>query len=115
MPLIQEMLPILDFHQHVRNSREQDGRSGCTDRPLRLGCSMAIGSETIATRPGLRDDHRRIVAVVVIDAHSEDENRIRECRALLIRETMDKLLGELARVGPSRPVFQPPHASRDLR
>jgi hypothetical protein len=90
------MLPVLDLdHQYVRTveSWNEDLVAQIRRCGRAPGRRLGYRVRTVATDAELRDDSRRVVSVVVMDSNPEDEDRIRERSDLLLRQTLDRLLG----------------------
>jgi len=94
--LIEAMLPVLDLdHQYVRTVESWNDDLTAQVRRCGRAAGRRLGYRvrTAAPNPDSRDGGRRVVVVVVVDSNPEDEDRIRERSDLLLRATLDRLLG----------------------
>jgi len=94
--LIQRILPVLEIdHQYARHVQAWDQDLIAQIRRCGRAAARRLGYRvrTVTTESQLRDDGRRVVAVVVMDSNPDDEDRIRERSDLLMRETLDRILG----------------------
>ena len=94
--LIEQIVPVLELdHQY---SRVVEAWNFDLITQIRR-CGRAAGKRlgykvrTFATDPERRQDRRVVVWVIVTESNPDDEERIRERGELLIRHTLNQLLG----------------------
>ena len=94
--LIDQVLPVLDIdHQYVRlvENWNQDRIAQIRRCGRVAGRRLGYGVRTFQSDPDERDDGRVVVVVAVTRSTPDEEERIRERGDVLMRETLDRLLG----------------------
>jgi hypothetical protein len=93
--LIQEILPVLEVdHQYTRlvEARNHDLVAQIRRCGRTAGKRLGYKIRTLTSDPQQRDDPR-VAVWVVTSSNPDDEDRIRERSELLIRKTLNPLLG----------------------
>lgn len=94
--LIQRILPVLEIdHQYVRHVEpwNQDLIAQIHRCGRAAARRLGYGVRTFQSDPDKREDGRVVVIVAVTHSTPDEEDRIRERSDLLMRDTLNRILG----------------------